>query len=123
MTLAWHGLTQLKELIDGGKLSSLELTESLLDRIGRADGKLHAFVEVYASEARALARAADQARAARLPRGPLHGLPVVLKDLLDIEGRVSTLGSKHYVKRIATQTSATVERLLAAAWCRSARCT
>jgi len=116
-------LTQLKELIDGGKLSSLELTESLLDRIGRADGKLHAFVEVYASEARTLARAADQARAARLPRGPLHGLPVVLKDLLDIEGRVSTLGSKHYVKRIATQTSATVERLLAAAWCRSARCT
>jgi aspartyl-tRNA(Asn)/glutamyl-tRNA(Gln) amidotransferase subunit A len=116
-------LTQLKALIDGGKLSSLELTESLLDRIGRADGKLHAFVEVYASEARALARAADQARAARLPRGPLHGLPVVLKDLLDIEGRVSTLGSKHYVKRIATQTSATVERLLAAAWCRSARCT
>jgi aspartyl-tRNA(Asn)/glutamyl-tRNA(Gln) amidotransferase subunit A len=107
-------LTQLKDLIDGGKLSSLELTESLLDRIGRADGKLHAFVEVYASEARALARAADQARAARLPRGPLHGLPVVLKDLLDIEGRVSTLGSKHYVKRIATETSATVERLLAA---------
>jgi len=114
VTLAWHGLTQLKELIDGGKLSSLELTESLLDRIGRADGKLHAFVEVYASEARTLARAADQARAARLPRGPLHGLPVVLKDLLDIEGRVSTLGSKHYVKRIATETSATVERLLAA---------
>ena len=38
----------------------------------------------------------------------------MLKDLLDIKGRVSTLGSKHYVKRIATETSATVERLLAA---------
>ena len=114
LTLAWHGLTQLKDLIDSGELSSLELTESLLDRIGRADGKLHAFVEVYADEARALARAADQARAARLPRSPLHGLPVVLKDLLDIEGRISTLGSKHYVSRVATETSATVERLLAA---------
>ena len=114
MTLAWHGLTQLKELLDRGELSSLELTESLLDRIARADGKLHAFVEVYADEARALARAADQARAAHLPRSPLHGLPVVLKDLLDIEGRVCTLGSKHYVNRVATETSATVERLLAA---------
>ena len=114
MTFAWHGLTQLRELIDRGELSSLELTESLLNRIGRAEGKLHAFVEVYADEARALARAADQARAARLPRGPLHGLPVVLKDLLDIEGRIATLGSKHYVNRVATETSATVERLLAA---------
>jgi len=107
-------LTQLKELLDGGEVSSLELTEALLDRIGRADGKLHAFVEVYADEARTLARAADQVRAARLPRSPLHGLPIVLKDLLDIEGRVCTLGSKHYVGRIAAETSATVERLLAA---------
>jgi len=114
LTLAWHGLTQLKELIDSGELSSLELIEALLDRIGRADGKLHAFVEVYADEARVLARAADQARAAHLPRSPLHGLPVVLKDLLDIEGRIGTLGSKRYVSRIATETSATVERLLAA---------
>ena len=114
MTLAWHGLTQLKELLDRGELSSLELTDSLLNRIARADGKLHAFIEVYAEEARALARASDQARAANLPRSPLHGLPIVLKDLLDIEGRVCTLGSKHYVKRVATQTSATVERLLAA---------
>jgi aspartyl-tRNA(Asn)/glutamyl-tRNA(Gln) amidotransferase subunit A len=107
-------LTQLKDLLDRGELSSLELTESLLDRIARADGKLHAFVEVYADEARALARAADQARAARLPRSPLHGLPVVLKDLLDIEGRLGTLGSKHHVNRVAVETSATVERLLAA---------
>jgi len=37
-------LTQLKDLLDRGELSSLELTESLLDRIARADGKLHAFV-------------------------------------------------------------------------------
>ena len=114
MTIAWHGLTQLRELLDRGELSSLELVESLLDRIGRGDRLLHAFVEVYADDARAMARAADQARAAGMPRGALHGLPVVLKDLLDIEGRVCTLGSKHYQGRVATETSATVERLLAA---------
>ena len=69
---------------------------------------------MYADEARALARAADAARAAGLPRSPLHGLPIVLKDLLDIEGRVCTLGSRRNVGRVATETAATVERLLAA---------
>ena len=93
MELAWLGLTELKALLDCGQLSSFELTNSLLDRIERAEPQLHSFVAVYADEARALARAADAARTARLPRSPLHGLPVVLKDLLDIEGRVCTLGS------------------------------
>jgi aspartyl-tRNA(Asn)/glutamyl-tRNA(Gln) amidotransferase subunit A len=114
MSIAWSTLTELKGLLDRGETSALELTAALLDRVERADPKLHAFVAVYGEEARALARAADQARAAGLPRGPLHGLPVVLKDLLDIEGRIGTLGSKHCAARVATETSATVERLLAA---------
>jgi aspartyl-tRNA(Asn)/glutamyl-tRNA(Gln) amidotransferase subunit A len=114
MSLAWSTLTELRALLSSGKTSSLEIAQALLDRIDRADPTLHAFVEVYRDEARALARAADQARAAGLPTGPLHGLPVVLKDLLDIEGRIGTLGSRHFASRVATQTSATVERLLAA---------
>lgn len=114
MSIAWNTLTELAGLVGRGEASSLEITEALLDRIARADGTLHAFIEVYGDEARALARAADQARAARLPLGPLHGLPIALKDLLDIEGRVCTLGSKHFEKRVAVETAATVERLLAA---------
>jgi len=85
-----------------------------LARIAARDGKLHAFVAVYADEARALADAADRARAARLPLPPLHGLPIALKDLCDIAGRVGTIGSQMWAKRVATETSATVERLLAA---------
>jgi aspartyl-tRNA(Asn)/glutamyl-tRNA(Gln) amidotransferase subunit A len=104
----------LKDLLDRGELSALDLTATLLERIERADPTLHAFVAVYGEEARALARASDHARAAGVPLGPLHGLPVVLKDLLDVEGRVGTLGSKHCTTRVATETSATVERLLAA---------
>ena len=114
MDIAWQSLTQLKAALDAGQLSAQEITEHLLARIARLDPELHAFVSVDAEAARALARAADQARAAGLPRPPLHGLPVVLKDLLDIEGRVCTLGSRRNLQRVAGVTAATVERLLAA---------
>lgn len=114
MSLAWLNLTELRTLLQRGELSSVELVDALLERIERVDGTLHAFTEVYATQARALARAADQARASGLPLGPLHGLPVVLKDLLDIEGQVCTLGSAHFRERRSTVTAAAVERLLQA---------
>lgn len=113
MSIAWEGLAQLRTLLDRGEISSLEIVDELLGRIERA-AKLNAFVEVYPEPARALARAADQARSAGLPLGPLHGLPVVLKDLLDIKGRIGTIGSRHNIARVATESSATVERLFAA---------
>ncbi|MEK9721659.1 MAG: amidase family protein, partial [Quisquiliibacterium sp.] len=108
MSIAWQTLSQLAASLRAGQFSSLELTDHLLARIERADASLHAFIDVYADEARALARGCDQARAAGLPLGPLHGIPVALKDLLDIEGRICTLGSRHLQDRVATQTSATV---------------
>jgi len=114
MSLTWMGLGELGTMLQKGDVSSVELTRHFLDRIAKADATLHAFTQVYAEASLALAQAADHARASRLPMGPLAGLPVVLKDLLDIQGHVSTLGSKHFVNRQATQTSATVERLLQA---------
>ncbi len=114
MTLAWLNLTELRALLERRELSSVELVEALLARIDRVDGTLHAFTDVQATQARALARAADAARASGLALGPLHGLPVVLKDLLDVEGQVCTLGSAHFRERRATVTSAAVERLLQA---------
>ena len=114
MSLTWMGLGELGSMLKRGDLSSVELTQHFLDRISKADRQLHAFTEVYADPSLALAKAADQARSSGLPMGPLAGLPVALKDLLDIQGHVSTLGSKHCVNRQASQTSATVERLLQA---------
>ena len=105
-------LSELQSLLKRGKLSSLELTTHLLARIAKADDFLHSFTEVYANQACILSKAADQARSSGLPLGPLHGLPVVLKDLLDIEGHIGTLGSKHFLKRRASQSSATVDLLL-----------
>ncbi len=107
-------LTGLAAGLAAKKFSSREIADALLARIEKADGKLHAFTEVYASEARALADAADTARASGFPLGPLHGLPMIYKDLCDIAGRVGTGGSKMWDKRVATETSATVERLTAA---------
>ena len=101
-------------LLRRGECSSRDIVDAHLARIARFDAKLHAFAEVYAEEARALADAADRARAAGLPLGHLHGLPICLKDLCDIEGRIGTIGSRMWEKRCATATSATVERLLAA---------
>jgi aspartyl-tRNA(Asn)/glutamyl-tRNA(Gln) amidotransferase subunit A len=107
-------LAEQAELLRRGKSSSREIVDAHVARIEKLNAKLHAFVEVYAEEARQLADAADRARKAKLPLGPLHGLPIALKDLCDIAGRVGTIGSKMWAARVADTTSATVERLLAA---------
>src|SRR4029077_15764838 len=96
------------------RFSSREVVDALLGRIAKANGKLHAFTEVYAKEAKAMADGADKARAGGFPLGPLHGLPIAYKDLCDIAGRIGTGGSKMFAKRKATETSNTVERLTAA---------
>lgn len=107
-------LTELGAGLAAKKFSSREIVDSLLARIAKGNGKLHAFTEVYAKEAKALADAADIARGTGFPLGPLHGLPMAYKDLCDIKGRVGTGGSKMWEKRVATETSNTVERLTTA---------
>ncbi|SJZ49437.1 aspartyl-tRNA(Asn)/glutamyl-tRNA(Gln) amidotransferase subunit A [Enhydrobacter aerosaccus] len=107
-------LTELAAGLSAKRFSSRELVDALLARIAKADAKLHAFTEVYAKEARALAEAADTARSSGFPLGSLHGLPIAYKDLCDIAGRIGTGGSKMYEARKATETSNTVERLTAA---------
>jgi aspartyl-tRNA(Asn)/glutamyl-tRNA(Gln) amidotransferase subunit A len=111
-----HDLT-LSELSAGlaaKKFSSRDIVDALLGRIAKANDKLHAYIEVYAKEAKAMADGADKARAGGFPLGPLHGLPIAYKDLCDIAGRIGTGGSKMFEKRVATETSNTVERLTAA---------
>ncbi len=75
---------------------------------------LQSFAQVYQTPARQLASAADIARSAGMPLPALHGLPIGLKDLCDIKGRVGSCGSQIWASRIAPHTSATVERLLGA---------
>lgn len=107
-------LSELSPALERGDISSREIVEQCLAAIQARDPKLHAFVKLDAESALALADAADQQRRQGYARGPLHGLPVVLKDLIEVDGEVTTLGSKHFENRRSPHNSATLERLLAA---------
>jgi aspartyl-tRNA(Asn)/glutamyl-tRNA(Gln) amidotransferase subunit A len=100
--------------IHATKLRSRELVEGFLSRIQTHGEKLHAFVNVYADEARRAAHAADEAIAAGYRLGPLHGVPIAVKDIVDIEGRVTTGGSKVWEKRVSPATATLVTRLVQA---------
>jgi aspartyl-tRNA(Asn)/glutamyl-tRNA(Gln) amidotransferase subunit A len=79
--------------VRSGSLSPVELTDAYLERIGAVDPAVHAYLTVTASRARADAARAERELAAGRWRGPLHGLPVGLKDLFDTAGIRTTAGS------------------------------
>src|SRR5262245_32239439 len=86
-----HAQASLHALAAGLKarsISPVEIVGSCLERIANLDPKLHAFVEVYEAEARLAAEAADKAIRSGHAVGPLHGIPIALKDLVELEGRI-----------------------------------
>lgn len=112
--LVFSSFDELRQGLERKTFSSRELTQAYLSRIERGNGKLHAYAEVYRDGALAAAEAADRQRAAGLVLGPLHGLPIALKDLCDINGRLGQVGSKAWATRKATVTASIVERLVSA---------
>jgi amidase len=90
--LAFAGLDRQAELIDSGETTSLALAELYLDRIARLDPVLNAYRVVFAERARAEARQADGRRAAGDKR-PLLGVPIAIKDDLDVAGELTCMGS------------------------------
>jgi aspartyl-tRNA(Asn)/glutamyl-tRNA(Gln) amidotransferase subunit A len=112
--LPFLALSELSRMLSAGESTSQEIVAACLDRIDALDGHLHAFVDVYRDEALAAAQAADLERRAGNARGPLHGLPIALKDLLHVAGRQTTAGSKSWLGRRSGLTATVVERLRAA---------
>lgn len=104
---------QLSQLLQSRKLSPVELTDAYLAKIGQQDPKLHAFVEVYAEDARLAARGAEAAIRAGHSVGPLHGVPIALKDLIELEGKVVTGGCEAWKARLATRTATLAKKLMA----------
>jgi len=94
-----------------GEITSRELTEIYLDRIRRHADPLECFITVTADAARAQAGEADRERAAGRVRGPLHGIPYGVKDLLDTAGVATTWGAEPFRDRIPAVDSAVVQRL------------
>lgn len=112
--LAFAPVHVLSPEIAAGRLSPVDLVETLLRRIEAQNPKLHAFIALYAEDARLAAEAADKAIRAGHRVGPFHGIPVALKDLIEIEGRVTTGGCKVWEKRVSPCTATLAERLIAA---------
>ncbi len=100
--------------IAAGRLSPVDLVGDCLARIEKLEPKLQAFVEVYAADARLAAEAAEKAIRSGHAVGPLHGIPIALKDLVEIEGRIVTGGSAVWRNRRAERTATLARRLIAA---------
>src|SRR3954462_1697915 len=109
--LAYAPMHALAARLASGDLTSSQLVECCLQRIGRLDEKYHAFIEVYADEARAAAAAADRESKARKARGPLHGIPIALKDLIDVAGKRTTGGSMFWRERVSPVTATIAQKL------------
>lgn len=112
--LAYAPIHVVADQLRTGALSASALLDCYLQRIRRYDEKLHAFVAIYESDARTAAELADRAMRAGQRLGPLHGIAIALKDLLHIEGRMTTGGSLFWRERVSPVTATLAQRLTAA---------
>jgi len=110
-SFAWASITELSRQIAGRKLSPVELVEAQLARIERLDPNWHAFIRVLPERARAQARAAEAEITAGRHRGPLHGIPVGLKDIIDVAGVPTTCHSKIYADHVAASSAVVTGKL------------
>ena len=97
-------------LIARRELSPVELVQSRLTRIERLDGKLHSFIRVLGDEALAAARSAEAEIIAGRSRGPLHGIPIGLKDIYETKGVPTTGHSKVMIDHVPLRDATVVQR-------------
>ena len=110
MALHAKSLTELRAGLEAGDFSSVELTQTLLDRIAVEDDKLNALITVTDAEALAMAAKADAERAAG-KAGPLCGLPLIHKDIFCTRGVKTTCGSRMLDNFVSPYDATVVERL------------
>ncbi|MFA9430699.1 amidase [Egicoccus sp. AB-alg2] len=112
--LHFEPATRLLALLDDGQVSSRELVDLHLQRIEALDPRLHALVTVDGDEARRQADERDAARRRGEVRGPLHGLPMTVKDAFATAGLRTTAGLEELAEHVPDQDAAAVARLRAA---------
>ena len=108
---AFPSLAEIGADIRSGKTSSVDLTRECLQRIARFDPELNCFISVFEAQALEAAAKADAELASGLDKGPLHGIPVALKDLFDMQGKATTAGSPLLLENVAKQDAEIVQRL------------
>lgn len=107
----------IPEIAEGyirGAVSPREIVQRSLERIGKRDPHLNAFLEVAETHALEMAAQAEAEIRSRRPRGPLHGIPFALKDVFDREGFRTTAQSRLLAKNVARRSASCVARLEAA---------
>src|SRR5580704_11131641 len=107
-------LKQASENLRARKITSEELTKACLDRIAVFNPKIDAWITVMREQSLAQAKALDKEAAAGHWRGPLHGIPIGLKDNIDFAGVRTTAGSKTLEGNIPTEDADVTRRLRAA---------
>jgi aspartyl-tRNA(Asn)/glutamyl-tRNA(Gln) amidotransferase subunit A len=107
-------IAQAAKQIAAKQLSPVELTRACLDRVQALDNRLHAFIHLTEERALAEARAAEAAIMASGPSGPLHGIPIGLKDIVDTKGIPTTCQSKLLQDNIPDSDATCAEKLAAA---------
>lgn len=109
--IAFSGVADLQRMLSKRSLSSLELTNLYLARLDKYGASYNAIVTVMHERARAEAKRADRERAAGRIRGPLHGIPYGVKDLLAAKGAPTTWGAEPYRHQVFHYDATVVKRL------------
>ena len=107
-------LAELGRRLRAGETDPVELLDRALAAIEAAQPVLNAFVTVDAQRARAAAVERRDELAREVDRGPLHGIPVAVKDIIDTAGLVTTMGSRHFAGHVPRSDAGVVARLRAA---------
>jgi amidase len=109
----WHyqELTQIARLVHGGEISPVELTQAMLDRIALVDANLGAYITPTAELALAQAHQAQEEIARGTIRGPLHGVPIAVKDIYDTAGINTTAGMAIHRDRRPDSDATVITRL------------
>src|SRR6266851_5307268 len=112
MTDLWElDITELGPLLRERKLSPIDLTDAYIDRIESVDPRLNTYIREMPEEARAAAQDAEAEIVNGDYRGPLHGVPLGIKDLFDVAGVPTTMGSKILRDNVPSSHATVVARL------------
>jgi Asp-tRNA(Asn)/Glu-tRNA(Gln) amidotransferase A subunit family amidase len=111
MKLHRLGLREAAQRIREGGLSSVELMRACLAQCAQLEPTIQAWQHLDAERAMELAEAADAARHSGKASGPLHGVPVAVKDIIDVAGMPTTMGSPIYANNVARESARVVARL------------
>jgi aspartyl-tRNA(Asn)/glutamyl-tRNA(Gln) amidotransferase subunit A len=111
MTTSFRTISELSQRLRGREVSPVEVTEECLGRIERLNPSLNAFITVTGESALAEARRAEAEIRRGQWRGPLHGVPLALKDLIDTAGVRTTAASALYKDRVPDRDAEVVQRL------------